>query len=390
MMFLQDGFTKTKAFTKDIVPPKARKFMGTAFRAYLYFLAVVFVLILIRLKTYTGDSVWTMIPNFLLYTPFIVTNARWWTRIVSYEGLPTYEMQPLPEMLPKEDGTLDFEELRRITNNFRDSAVVRGLFVNTTAMKKWTQQGYLEEKLKNFTIPVFLDGDESLAQKEVVESNLGTAFDKLVGSKKSTLQLFFPKHRPGYDASPELFKAVNDVTRIDLDLERILWHGFGTAAHKNYLNAQIIAANGFVDEIGKGSTTGTFWHCAPGNNYFIQAVGKKRWKFIPQIYSSYMQAGRIGKAGMSAPMKLDALEKHLPVRYVDMNPGDMIYNPDWVWHRIENYKGLSIGVPLREVNMTLAFSNNFQFSSITVWNMFLKYGLGYEQTFWDARTPTHD
>jgi len=43
----------------------------------------------------------------------------------------------------------------------------------------------------------------------------------------------------------------------------------------------------------------------------------------------------------------------LPVEYADLNPGDMLYNPDWQWHTIRNYEGLSIGVPIREVRYAL-------------------------------------
>lgn len=393
MMYLQGGVEKSVSLSDKVlqsIPPKIQKGIKYAFRAYLTFAVVVLAFTLIRLKVYSGDSLVTLIPNFLLYTPWRLTNAQAWHFFNSYryDVDQTYERTHIAEIYPNKEGNLDFEELRQATNGFRDPAVVRGLFSDTVAMREWTKNGYLEERLKNFTIPLFADGDESLAKKEMVNENLGAAFNSIVGDRKSTKQVFFPKHRPGYNAEPELFQTVNDLTTNDFELEKKIWPGYSTERHKTYLNAQIIAANGFVKE-GGGRTSGTFWHCAPGNNYFIQAVGRKRWMFLSQKYSSYMSPGRMGSAAMAAPIELDKLQNHLPVKYVDLEAGDMLYNPDWHWHRIENYAGLSIGVPLRELNMTLAFQNNFQFTSIVVWNVFLKKVFGFTQTFWDAQTPTH-
>jgi hypothetical protein len=70
-------------------------------------------------------------------------------------------------------------------------------------------------------------------------------------------------------------------------------------------------------------------------------------------------------------------QRHIPgVKYVDLYPGDMLYNPDFQWHTIVNFEGLSIGTPIRELNSTLAFRNNPLFSSIVALNKFLdRFGL---------------
>lgn len=52
---------------------------------------------------------------------------------------------------------------------------------------------------------------------------------------------------------------------------------------------------------------------------------------------------------MTGTPKMSEKTPYLPVEYADLNPGDMLYNPDWQWHTIRNYEGLSIGVPIREV-----------------------------------------
>lgn len=66
---------------------------------------------------------------------------------------------------------------------------------------------------------------------------------------------------------------------------------------------------------------------------------------------------------------------NIPLRFADVEAGDMLYNPPWEWHAIQNYPGLSIGVPIREFNASLSFTNNFQYSSIVILNkIFLRLG----------------
>jgi hypothetical protein len=54
----------------------------------------------------------------------------------------------------------------------------------------------------------------------------------------------------------------------------------------------------------------------------------------------------------------------------------MLYNPDWEWHTIQNYEGLSIGCPIREFNATLSLRNNLHFTGIVLLNKFMKEKLG--------------
>lgn len=35
-----------------------------------------------------------------------------------------------------------------------------------------------------------------------------------------------------------------------------------------------------------------------------------------------------------------AVEKYIPTSYVDLYPGDVIYNPDWQWHKITSKKAM--------------------------------------------------
>jgi hypothetical protein len=78
---------------------------------------------------------------------------------------------------------------------------------------------------------------------------------------------------------------------------------------------------------------------------------------------------RGGKVNMMTGSKaMRELHQHLHLRYADIFAGDLLYNPDWEWHSIVNHPGLSIGVPVREVNLSLSFQNNFLYSSIITVN----------------------
>ena len=95
-------------------------------------------------------------------------------------------------------------------------------------------------------------------------------------------------------------------------------------------------------------------------------------------HSSYFKPMRGGIYHMTyGPTDVGALRKHFPLRYGDIEAGDLLFNPPWEWHAIQNYPGLSIGVPIRESNFLLSFSNNFQYSSIVVVNM-LRKRFGFE------------
>lgn len=78
---------------------------------------------------------------------------------------------------------------------------------------------------------------------------------------------------------------------------------------------------------------------------------------------------------MTGNRNMGELQKHLPTRFTDLYAGDLLYNPDWEWHTIKNYEGLSIGVPIRELNISLTVRNNLQYSMvITVDKIMTKLG----------------
>jgi len=272
------------------------------------------------------------------------------------------------------------EKLRELTNNWRSPAIVRNMFAGTPAYDKWGVDGYLSSKIGDYLIPVVRNAKYNTLQNDRAVIPFREAFTEIVSDADSKMYMFFPvKSRFSFNHSElgaleELQNKVNEVVLEDLEIDKRIWNGFGTNKHSTYFGSQLIIGQGSNDP---KETTGTGWHCAAGNNWFVQAIGRKRWFFLDPKYSAYMQPLRGGKVNMmTGTLKMADLVQYLPVQIGDLNPGDLLYNPDWQWHTIQNFEGLSIGVPIREVNMSLSFQNNFQYTSIVMVNKLMdKFGV---------------
>jgi hypothetical protein len=94
-------------------------------------------------------------------------------------------------------------------------------------------------------------------------------------------------------------------------------------------------------------------------------------------YSAVMHPLRGGKVNMQTGKRdMSSIHSNIKLRHADVGAGDLLYNPDWEWHTIQNYEGLSVGCPIREVNMSLSLQNNLLFTSIVLVNKVLeRFGL---------------
>ena len=323
----------------------------------------------------TDDPYSYILPNALLFLGFAfepLTIFAWRQLAVWDKSKGKIEIEPIAEMDASE---YSYDKLRELTDDFLKPAVVRGLFDGVPAQSLWPQPGYLSsvEPLNKMLIPVVknstyrtwdYNGDRPRITFE-------EAYEELLANEDSVHYLFFPKELGG--AIDDLRAATQKVIRQDLELDRI-FDGYGSEVphvHTAYQGSQIIAGRGKNNMDG---TTGSDWHCAAGNNWFVQVVGRKRWFFMNPKYGAYMHP--ILNSWLSirtslSPEMLDALDGWVPMNYVDLSPGDLLYNPDFYWHTVKNYGGLTIGVPLREFLIQKCFESNFQYSSIAVMNNLL-------------------
>jgi len=317
----------------------------------------------------SGDPIIYIIPNMLLYTPLRETTRFVWGVLDPRNRLPEFHEHPAINEIPREG--FSFEALKECTEGFRHPCVIRGMFEGTVAMKKWLKKGYLSSKIGHFDVPFIQKATYGKPQNNRSVAPFGPIADEIITEKDSKKYLFFPvKSRFQFNGSnagtmDELIGAVNDLVNEDLELDRV-WPGFGETGRKNFMGSQLIMGRGTNST---ATTTGTGWHCAPGNNYFAMVAGEKRWYFMDPKYSSFMLPLRGGLINMmTGTLDQEKWHDRLPLSYGDIRAGDLLYNPDWYWHTIQNRDGLAMGCPIREGNFTKMVQNNKQYTGIIAMN----------------------
>jgi hypothetical protein len=175
----------------------------------------------------------------------------------------------------------------------------RGLFNGTRALEKWGSRDYLPtqfvlpdqhglgdemscpkegsgaDRREAIAIPVVRDGRVGTLQNDRVVECFGDAFREVFDSAYTKKYLFFPvKSRfmfNGSAASTNLLQEIcDDIARRDLDLDRI-FPGFGAKDNKGYQGAQFVIGKTAVEgTLPDQRPTGSDWHSAVGNNYFVQ------------------------------------------------------------------------------------------------------------------------
>jgi len=160
----------------------------------------------------------------------------------------------------------------KATNGGRLPAVVRGLFNGTKALRLWPTRDYLPRIFEGIDIPVVKDGRVGTLQDDREVQAFGDAFRELYDADYAKKYMFFPvKSRVMFNGSKAgstdvLQEVCSKVAIEDLELERI-FPGFGTKAHKTFVGSQFVIGKSNVDFL-----IGSNWHCAVGNNYFVQVT----------------------------------------------------------------------------------------------------------------------
>ena len=111
--------------------------------------------------------------------------------------------------------------------------------------------------------------------------------------------------------------------------------------------------------------TGSGYHCAGIWNFFFMVEGQKKWTFVDpemsfMIYPA-MATGALAYASLigfpeRADLSYYSLYKYCPRYEVTLNPGDVLLNPPWWWHTIDNLTPTSVAVATRWDALTKDFS----------------------------------
>jgi hypothetical protein len=106
-----------------------------------------------------------------------------------------------------------------------------------------------------------------------------------------------------------------------------------------------------------GARTGTNYHCANNLNIFFNVHGEKEWFFVHPKHTFWMD-GLCHKSGAYGDSPVDhrvpanqqaafPLFAKVPVYRGRLGPGDVLINPNWWWHAVNNLTNASIAVAVR-------------------------------------------
>lgn len=317
-----------------------------------------------------GDRLVFLLPNFLLFTPFHHLATPLWRVITPEDILPAKRRHtPIVEIDHKD---YTFARLREITGGFMEPAVVRGMFSNTTAVRRWSERGYLaaQEGLGDRAVRVQRRGSRTTVYIDKVTPELPfqKAYHEILDDEGSDAVLFFPffKDRASVLRDP-LVRTMNRLVKEDLEVDRV-WRGFGAfETHASMVGHQFSVGR------SRSNGGGTFdWHTEPGSNWFAQVSGSKTWYFMSPKHSSVMSPNHTAVGIRTLQTSAGELVRskywdRLPLQYVTLRPGDMLFNPEWVWHTVVKEEGgLCFGVAMREFNLTLSVQSSLHYVGVTV------------------------
>ncbi|PWU12164.1 MAG: hypothetical protein C5B51_01175 [Terriglobia bacterium] len=208
--------------------------------------------------------------------------------------------------------------------------VLRGFALQTEAVKKWGFD-YIVDKCAE------------------VEVNLTSADNDFPGKLKEVRdpKIYCANADAPFKAFPELAEDLS-VPKLQPYLKkRNTWNQF------------------FIGQ----KATGSGYHCAGIWNFFFMVEGQKKWTFVDpeltwMLYPSMITGALAYGSLVSFPDRADLsyyrLYKYCPRFWVVLNPGDVLLNPPWWWHAVDNLTPTSVAVATRWD----AFKGDFSFYEI--------------------------
>ncbi len=97
----------------------------------------------------------------------------------------------------------------------------------------------------------------------------------------------------------------------------------------------------------RNGAVGSDWHMFPTLNMFVMVAGKKKWSTRPpELGEQFREYDKLfsTSSGREAP----GLDFESDVIYLE--PGDVLVNPPFEWHKVLNAEGISIGAAFRVID----------------------------------------
>lgn len=260
------------------------------------------------------------------------------------------------DILPQKNNTYILPSIRadqisliqKYTNNYRTPLVIKGLIKDFPCVKKWDIE-YLKKNCGQFFVKGFTksNGKEILTDQfnnvKVLENvRFSNACDMIQNGEQIYINNF---HSIFIDC---------EILQKDLDLKKL-----------NEITPIEYADTSQLFFGPKG--TGTTLHCAMKSNVFYNVKGEKKWTFIDPKYSEYLSAV-LSNNGIFVVSKLNYFKdknilRNIPKFEYTLEEGDVLFNPSWWWHCVENMSEYTIGVANRsELGFEFYDNNNHTFT----------------------------
>lgn len=278
-------------------------------------------------------------------------------------------VKPLEYVAEMSAADYSYEKLRIMSDNFKEPVVVRGFYKDSPALRKWNPE-YVSNLLGPYDVTVMqnstLGKDHDLNCHEpwtegVVFSQLETFEEAMADIKSGTTQktiVLPPASRSERNFNTSLQTTFNEMLG-DIDLKAL-----GGAWYRGLANSALVQ---FWAGFGRGENQGTGWHADICNNFIVQVQGTKNWTFVHPRDSKFMRPTmKRGKTAISG-VDMSIIEETLPYltrKFVTIQPGDMMYNPDFYWHQVKNNPGFTMAVVARECNISASFAANPLFTTM--------------------------
>ncbi len=288
---------------------------------------------------------------------------HWFERLESVKSsLPPPVPEPLPEIAAK---NYSFQALQELSLNFQRPVVVRDLFADVPAIEKWKSPNFFIENYGDQEYSIMTKGNPRATYKAAENAeDLKVGAEPFTDRSTMSMREFLERSiagEPLYLFVHDILLHDNPELLDDLDIPGVMdewWEGPDVPLDPFLV--QMFMGIGRESEL---KTTGLGLHCAAHLNVFVQVAGRKRWTFVDPKYSLFLHPSMdYAKPACLATPPFDI--ETLPRQQVMLNPGDMLMNPPWVWHAIENLDGFNVGISTRQLNFWGTLRNNPLFTVI--------------------------
>mmetsp|Transcript_2710 Transcript_2710/g.3722 ORF Transcript_2710/g.3722 Transcript_2710/m.3722 type:complete len:469 (+) Transcript_2710:29-1435(+) len=240
----------------------------------------------------------------------------------------------------------------------------------TTAMKLWTPD-YIASKMKpNYTTGMRCGGR--------IYPKVITEYVQSKSDPNATV-CYIDNNVNVFTDHPEL--------EAELEIDKFSAYALNTITPKG------TKVNGYFFSqlfMGVFPSLGATYHCANYNNLFFMIKGRKKWTFVDSSHSFFLYPtfpsvmrttfSRLNWYMLHNEHSKEMIMKYYPLlRYAPkyeyiLQPGDVLFNPSWNWHMVENLDDESIGVASRWkmpgfYPYTNALFSLLHFISLEFWEM---------------------